>query len=131
MLFVATCSFLPGKQFTFGFPARDGVPELTGVLTDTTGAVTKVTTIEGMDPVPPVDHGMMILGGAPDSVVAHWIDACDQSVAIAVTPDGGVTIRVATKVKGGACDLVGVRRYVRIQFARPVDPNRTTVEFAP
>lgn len=130
-LLVAGCSFLPGRQFAFGFPAREGVPELRGVVTDTTGSVTKVTTIEGMDPVPPIDRGMMILGDASNSVIAHWIGGCDSSVDIAVTPEGGVTIAVTTKPKGGACDLVGIRRYVRIQFAAPLDPSRTTITFAP
>ena len=129
VVFLAGCSFLPGKQFVFGFPAHDAVPELHGVLTDTTGAVTTVTTIEGMDPAPPIDEGMMTLNDGSNSVIAYWLDACDDSVAISVTPEGGVTITVATKRRAGACDLVGIRRYVRIQFASSPDPNRTTIHF--
>ena len=128
-LALAGCSFLPGRQIVFGFPARDGVPELRGVLTDTTGSVTRVTTIEGMDPVPPFDRGMMTLGDEPNTRVVYWIDACDESVAIAVTPEGGVTIRVTTTPRAGPCDLVGIRRYVRIWFNAPPDDSRTTVEF--
>jgi hypothetical protein len=128
---IAGCSFLPGRQFAFGFPARDGIPELRGVLTDTTGSVTKVTTIGDMHPVPPIDRGMTMLGDDGNSVIAYWMDACDESVAIAVTPDGGTTIAVTTKPSRLACDLPGIRRYVRIQFAAPLDPNRTSITFAP
>jgi hypothetical protein len=128
---LSACSVLPGKQFAFGFPAHDGLAELPGVLTDTTGAVTRVTTIQSIDPVPPMDRGMMTLGGASNALIAYWIDACSQSVGIAVTLEGGVTVTVTAKPKGGACDLVGIRRYVRIDFAAPLDESRTTIRFVP
>ena len=74
---------------------------------------------------------MMTLGDESNSVIAYWMDACDASVDITVTPDGGTTINVTTTPKGGACDLVGIRRYVRIEFAAPLDPMRTTITFSP
>ena len=131
-LLVAGCSFLPGRQFVFGFPANGDIPELRGVLTDQTGTVTRVTTLEGMDPAPPIPRGMMTFAERPNSVLAHWIGGpCDQSVAIGVTPDGGVTITVTTTVKDGPCDLVAVQRYTIIEFAGPVDTSRTTIRFEP
>jgi hypothetical protein len=131
---VAACSFLPGKQYAFGFPPRDGVPELRGVLTDKTGTVTHVTTIEGMDPVPPIDRGMMMLGDAENSVIAYWIDGCEESVAVEVVDNGNngsVDIDITLQPAAGPCDLVGVRRYLRIRFARPLDPMQTAVDFLP
>ena len=130
---LAGCSFLPGKQFPFGFPPRDGIPELRGVLTDKTGAVTHVTTIEGMDPIPPFDRGMSILGDADNSVIVWWIDACEKGLAIEVIDNGNGAADIdVTLVPGaGACDLVGVRRYVRIRFAEPVDQMQTSVDFLP
>ena len=130
---LAGCSFLPGKQFAFGFPPREGVPELRGVLTDKTGAVTHVTTIEGMEPLPPIDRGMSILGDADNSVIVWWIDACEEGLSIEVVESGagGVDIDITLEPGAAACDLVGVRRYVRIRFAEPVDPMQTSVDFLP
>ena len=131
-LLLATCSFLPGRQFAFGFPADGAVPELRGVLTDKTGNVVKVTTIQKVDPAPPIDRGMMTFADRPTSVMAHWIGgACDESIAIEVTPDGGATITVSTIVKPVACEGIGIPRYVMIELSAPPDLSRTTIRFAP
>ena len=131
-LILAGCSFLPGKQFAFGFPAHGDSPEVIGVLTDKTGTVTRVTTVERVNPAPPIDRGMMTFVDRPNSVMAHWIGGpCDDDVAIAVTPDGGVTITVSTMVKAEACELIGIPRYVMIEFIAPVDVSRTTIVFRP
>jgi hypothetical protein len=131
LLAVDACAFLPGRQFAFGFPARDGVPELRGILEDKTGTVTQVTTIEGMDPVPPFDRGSMIVGDRSDSVIAHWIDGCEEAVGVEVVDNGSVTVAITLQPTAAACELVGVRRYLRIRFSEPLDVMETTVEFLP
>jgi len=131
-LLLGACGWLPGREFVFGFPAHGDVPELHGVLTDRTGSVTMVTTVQEVDPAPPSDRGMMTFADRPNSVMANWLGGtCDDKVAILVTPDGGITITVMTSSKPEACDLVAVPRYVVIEFTRPVDPTRTTVRFDP
>ena len=129
---LAGCSFLPGREFGFGFPANDNSPEVLGVLTDKTGAVIRVTTVMRVDPAPPIDRGMMTFADEPNAVMAHWIGgACDENVEILVTPDGGTTITVSPNSRPEACDLAGVPRYVMIYFAGPVDVSRTTIRFEP
>ena len=126
------CSLLPGKQFPFGFVATDAAPELQGVLTDKTGSVVRVTTVQAVNPAPPIERGMMTFADRPNSVMVHWLGgACDASPAILVTPDGGVTITVTTATRPGVCDAVAVPRYVIIELGGPVDLSRTTVRFEP
>ena len=132
VLLVAACSLLPGRQFVFGFQAQGVQPEVTGVLTDKTGTVTRVTTVQGIDPAPPIDRGMMTFADRPNSVLAHWIGgACDENLAILVTPDGGTTITVTPGSPAQVCDMVGIQRYVMIEFANPVDVMQTTIKFEP
>ena len=54
---VGACSLVPGRQFPFGFLENGAAPELQGVLNDKTGAVVRVTTIQHMEPPPPIDGG--------------------------------------------------------------------------
>jgi hypothetical protein len=130
-LVLAGCSVLPGRQFAFGFPARDGIPELRGVLEDKTGTVLQVTTIGEMAPVPPFDRGEMILGDG--SVIAHWVDGCEQAVRVQVVHvnNTSIDIDITLQPRAGPCDLVGVWRYLRIRFAESVDLQQTSVDFTP
>ena len=129
---VAGCSFLPGRQFAFAFPAQGAAAEVTGVLTDKTGTVTRVTTVQQVEPAPEIDSGMMTFADRPNSLLVHWIGSvCDENPAIVVAHDGGATITITPSSHAQICDLMGVPRYVMIEFAGPLDVSRTTISFEP
>jgi hypothetical protein len=128
-LLAAACSFLPGRQFVFGFPADGNIAEVHGVLTDTTGSVVRVTTVQGVDHPMEMDRGMLTFAEDPTSVLVFWLGTeCDETADIKVTPEGGTTIEVRSTFAEGGC-FGGVGRYVRIWFAGPVDLSRTSVAF--
>ena len=130
MVLLAGCSLLPGRQFAFSVPAEGARPAVPGILADTTGMVIKVDVVN--DVAPPLDKGMMTSPADPNAVVVHWVGgACDERIQIDVLPEGGTTIQVATTTQPGPCELIGLSRAVRIEFAAPVDLSRTSVRFTP
>ena len=133
-LLVIGCSLLPGKQFTYTFPALPDhtIEALPVVLTDKTGGVVGLADAPGGLPPAPVESGMTTSPAFPNGFVIFWTGgACDQRVEISAEGSGSVDYVVKTITKPVACDALGIRRSVLVQLAGPADPDRIGVRIEP
>ena len=128
-LMVGACSFLPGRQFSYTFPADGARAALPVVLTDTTGGVTGIEAAPpGFQPL--IDEGMATIAENRNAVVIHWTGgACDELVAITTEGGSSVTFVVRTTVKPVECDAFAVSRAVLVLLSGPADMSRLGVRF--
>ena len=130
LVLLAGCSLLPGRQFTYTFPAGPGLAALPVVLTDTTG------TVIGLEEAPPgfqprLDVGMATIAQNPNAVVIRWIGgSCDERVSITEEGSPSVTF-VVTTTSAVACDLGGVPRALLLHLSKPADMRLLAVRFEP
>ena len=128
---IGACSFLPGRQFGYTFPADGDRAALPVVLTDTTGNVVALDEAPaGFRPV--IDPGIATAPQDPNAVVIHWTGgACDELVSITTEGAPSVTFVVTTTVKPIDCDAFAVSRAVLVQLAGRADMSRLGVRFEP